>query len=194
MPGTDVPAAGQITLGQDADQSTFWGDGVLMPLEQEPTQVQSRSKMNPKHTSIPKFEFINALGPPKKVLGDHVTRKLVRVHAMRSFLREKESASAPGPPKPQIGAPEADSWKANAGKFKLPTWSRKSSHKSTVAMQEALQKGARKTSSLLAKELGPINVFPIPLSPHIQQLLYHCMSELFTDTRLSSSPINPPSP
>ena len=194
MPGTDVPAAEQITLGQDADQSTSWGDGVLIPLEQEPTQVQSRSKMNPKHTSIPRFEFVNALGPPKKVLGDHATRKLVRVHAMRSFLREKESASAPGPPKPQIRALEADSWKANAGKFKLPTWSRKSSHKSTVAMQEALQKGARKTGSLLAKELGPINVLPIPLSPHIQQLLYHCMSELFTNTRLSSSPINPPSP
>lgn len=187
MPGTDVPAAGQITLGQDADQSTFWGDGVLMPLEQEPTQVQSRSKMNPKHTSIPKFEFINALGPPKKVLGDHVTRKLVRVHAMRSFLREKESASAPGPPKPQIGAPEADSWKASAGKFKLPTWSRKSSHKSTVAMQEALQKGARKTSSLLAKELGPINVFPITLSPHIQQLLYHYHHE-FTQNSLAVNP------
>ena len=198
MPGMDVPAVRceveQIAPGQDADQSAFWGAGVLTPAEQGLTQVQSRSKMNPKRTSVPKFEFVNALGPPKKVLGDHVTRKLVRVHAMRSFLREKESASAPRPLKPQIRAPEADSWKANAGKFKLLTWSRKSSHKSTVTMQEALQKRAKKTGSLLANELGPINVLPIPLSPHIQRLLHHCMSELFTDLCLSSLPVNLPSP
>lgn len=198
MLGMDVPAARreveQITPGQDADQSTFWGAGVLIPLEQEATEVQGRSKMNPKHTSVPKFEFVNALGPPKKVLGDHATRKLVRVYAMRSFLREKESASAPGPPKPQIRVPEADSWKSNAGKFKLPTWSRKSSHKSTVTMKEALQERARKTGSLLTNELGPINVLPIPLNPHIQRLLHHCMSELFTDLCLSSLPVNLPSP
>lgn len=191
MPGMDVPAARreveQITLGQDADQSAFWGSGVLTPLEVEPTQVQGRSKMNQRHTSVPKFEFVNALGPPKKVLGDHVTRKLVRVHAMRSFLREKESASAPGPPKPQTRAPEADSWKANAGKFKLPTWSRKSSHKSTVAMQEALQKRAGKTGSLLTNELGPINVLPIPLSPHIQRLLHHYHHE-FTQNSFAVNP------
>lgn len=190
MPGMDVPAARreveQITLGQDADQLAFCGYEVLTPLAQEPTQVQGRSK-NLRHTSVPKFEFVNALGPPKKVLGDHVTRKLVRVHAMRSFLREKESASAPGPPKPQIRAPEADSWKANAGKFKLPTWSRKSSHKSTVAMQEALQKRARKTGSLLTDELGPINVLPIPLSPHIQRLLHHYHHE-FTQNSFAVNP------
>ncbi|OCL15216.1 hypothetical protein AOQ84DRAFT_413343 [Glonium stellatum] len=183
----------KAALIQHVGQSAFQGTAAVTSLEQEPTQIRSRTKTNPKHTSIPKFQFVNALGPPKNVSDDHLTRKLVRVHAMRSFLREKESAPAPapGPPQLQASSPEVGSWRAGTGKFKLPTWSRKSTHKSThkstISMQEALRKKDGKTGSLLLNELGLINVLPIPLSLHTQRLLYHYHHE-FTQNSFAVNP------
>src|SRR4051812_25877889 len=82
-----------IALGQPAPQSVAWRAAVFSQPKQESRQRGSRNESYQDRGSALQFEFLTSMGPPGKARGDQVSRKLVRVHAMRSFLHAKKLAT-----------------------------------------------------------------------------------------------------
>ncbi|KAF2809470.1 uncharacterized protein BDZ99DRAFT_463264 [Mytilinidion resinicola] len=144
-------------------------------------KVQLRS---PRTTGRP-LKFVTSIGTPNSN-HDPQSRKLVRVQAMRSFLWQKGAA---------IPDPAADSHKhvtpvaslkENTGRFKLASWSRKSRKRKIASPRiRADERGVHNVKSI--KELGVINVLPIPLSSKTQELLYHYHNN-FTQNSFAVNP------
>jgi hypothetical protein len=78
---------------------------------------------------LSELQFVTLTGPPS--LRSNVTRTIVRSHAMQSFLHKKrQDGGVPARTEPKAPLKGLDE---GAGKFKLASWSRKSSRKSSPA-------------------------------------------------------------
>jgi hypothetical protein len=123
--------------------------------------------------SISKFKFITSVGPPSKARDDVASSRLVRIHAMRSFLRQRGSDPESGVPRAQTQLMEAEIQKTATGKFKLASWSRKSKCK---VDRKRNDEDERFHSGMfhVPKDLGPLVILNIPVNQHTYQLLHHC--------------------
>ncbi|KAF2490773.1 hypothetical protein BU16DRAFT_585149 [Lophium mytilinum] len=130
-------------------------------------KIQAHSSRTPERP----LRFVTSIGIPNSH-HDPQSRKLVRVQAMRSFLWQKGVDRPDGEvDSPKHVAP-VTSLKENTGRFKLASWSRKSRKRKVVVPRiKNDERGVHAIKSI--KELGVLNVLPIPLSPRTKELLYH---------------------
>jgi hypothetical protein len=130
------------------------------------------------------FQFITSLGPPTKARDDVASSRLVRVHAMRSFVRQKASgAESAASRSAQAQQTEAEFQRTATGKFKLASWSRKSNRKSKVQPDKERNHESEKFQSSinileLPMDLGPSVALNIVANPQTYRLIHHCMFEL----------------
>jgi hypothetical protein len=150
----------------------------------------------------PKLEFVTTTGPPSERTKQ--SRYVVRSHAMQAFLQEKKGEVK------SRAKPNADLEDKNIGdlkgRFKLATWSRKSTKKSTkeiVPVRDSKSFGVqpsnrdRKRAWFTAEDLLSLNLLstdvlknnqivrdsldgysslPMALKSHTKRFLYHCKS------------------
>lgn len=107
--------------------------------------------------SSPELKFVTTTGPPSQRSKE--SRLVVRSHAMQAFLREKKSDGM-GSTKKESEV-QVQSLDDAIGKFKLSSWSRKSSKKAVTTKDEkALKRGGSdniaKISSRRPRTLEPV--------------------------------------
>lgn len=126
----------------------------------------------------PQYEFVTSVGPPSSLAKVAASKQVVRIHAMRSFLRQRDANVAGGKSKNADIPRPRESQAPVAGKFKLDTWSRKSSKNKGAAQADTVKEGATvarfDTSPSIQPDLGPFELLNIPLTPQVRRLLYHC--------------------
>jgi len=136
---------------------------------------KSRHASNP----IPEYEFVTSVGPPSKTSKTAAAKQVVRIHAMRSFIRQRDANLLDGGPKNGKAAPTRQSQPPVAGKFKLDSWSRKSSKKKATAQDdvetEVIALVIDEELPFIQPDLGPFELLSIPLTPQVRRLLHHCM-------------------
>lgn len=107
--------------------------------------------------SPPELKFVTTTGPPSQRSKE--SRLVVRSHAMQAFLREKKlDGRTPIKKEPEV---QVKSLGDAIGRFKLASWSRKSSKKaSSTAKDERTPKQAEnnvaKTSTRQPRTLEPV--------------------------------------
>lgn len=118
------------------------------------------------------FEFIVSNLSPEAARTDQNTCRTIRRHAMRHHVRRTKLLSVSDGAITQTNKPVLPHEEGTIGRFKLLSWSRKSSKEKKNLKQES---PSRATSSLgRLAELGAINVLPIDLQVHTHKLLWHC--------------------
>jgi hypothetical protein len=152
----------------------------------QPRRSQGKAVTASKST-VPgaKFEFITSLGPPVKARNDEESNRIVRIHAMRSFLQKRASKSLDLQAFRSVDEVTDDASKdlssdtpatGTMGKFKLDGWKRKSRKKTELVVHD---EGSEKIGeNAISKDLGPFEITKVPLSPGTRRLLDHCKSTL----------------
>lgn len=131
----------------------------------------------------PQYEFVTSVGPPTNTSKTAAAKQVVRIHAMRSFLRHRDAGLIDGTSnnrkEPPIHQPQAPM----AGKFKLDTWSRKSSKRKGKAQEAVVAKLTIQQADMelpsIQPDLGPFELLNIPLTPQVRRLLHHCMDTAY---------------
>jgi hypothetical protein len=153
---------------------------------------RKKGSRNKPASSGTKFEFITSLGPPGKASENEESNRIVRIHAMQSFLRHRTSQSAArnvNQPKELPFMPKKSSEDMPAGrtgKFKLANWSRKSrKRKAVIGEVEGEEEGAANIwgnarRDVVRMDLGPVDVMTLSLSAPTRRLLHHCKSCFLT--------------
>jgi hypothetical protein len=159
-----------------------------------PGRNRNKKSINKNGGSGAKFEFITSLGPPEKARNNEESSRLVRIHAMQSFLRQRASESTEDNVDQSKGLPILPKFKvledkrAGTGKFKLASWSRKSRKvKVLTSKREKVLDGRDNMSvtgisteamirDIVRQDLGPYNVMTVSLSPATRRLLHYCRS------------------
>jgi hypothetical protein len=156
---------------------------------------------NKRTMSGAKFEFITSVGPPVKARNDEESNRIVRIHAMRSFLQKRASRSLDSQGSRSVGEvlgdaskdPRADSpVTGTTGKFKLKSWKRKSAKRKVVVQHKGRNKKldvknkSGRNEMVIANDLGPIEIMKVALSPETRRLIHHCES---TTQYSTSAPI-----
>lgn len=136
----------------------------------------SRPCKNERHTSQAspsktKLQFITSLGPPKKARDDEASARIVRTHAMRSYLNHKDIR-----PNPSAAVQNPGTQQSATRKFKLKSWSRakRGSKKNKTDQRESSVSEPEKKALLLQRDIGPFEILKTPLTPSTRRLLYHC--------------------
>lgn len=155
------------------------------------TQAEARGdvghkKENKRRKAVdpsPQFEFVTSVGPPSSSKSA-ASKQVVRVHAMRSFLRKRDAKVLDKDSNIKKTSSARQSEAPVAGKFKLDLWSRKSSKKKGASREDPVRKMAMAERNdmegpSIQLDLGPFELLDIPLTPQVRRLLYHCMSVLF---------------
>lgn len=132
---------------------------------------------------IPQFEFITSVGSPFG-LKSAASKQVVRVHAMRSFLRQRDAKVLNKDSTIRKTSTARQSEAPLAGKFKLDSWSRKSRKEKGALRDDPVRKVAMAEPNeievpSIQLDLGPFELLDIPLTPQVRRLLHHCMSVLF---------------
>jgi hypothetical protein len=155
---------------------------MLKQAEISQTSLEGRPKKskrirNASHSG-PQYEFVTSVGPPANTSKTAAAKQVVRIHAMRSFLRQREANLFGGESKNGKTAPIRQFQVPIAGKFKLDTWSRKSSKRRSKAQEateiEVTAQQTDKKSLSIQPDLGPFELLNIPLTPQVRRLLHHC--------------------
>lgn len=129
----------------------------------------------------PQFEFVTSVGPPSQ---SATSKQIVRVHAMRSFLRQRDAKALDQDSALMKKSSSRQSEAPVAGRFKLDWWSRKSSKKKGASPKGTVKKIAMAEENdnqipSIQLDLGPFELLNIPLTPQVRRLLHHCMSIAF---------------
>jgi hypothetical protein len=94
-----------------------------------PVKINSGS---PDPESVSELKFVTTTGPPSERSKE--SRLMVRSHAMQAFLREKKlDGKTPTRKEPEVTVQSLDE---SIGRFKLASWSRKSSKKTSFATKD----------------------------------------------------------
>jgi len=108
--------------------------------------------------SPPELKFVTTTGPPSQRSKE--SRLVVRSHAMQAFLREKKSDGKSTTKKePEVQVKSLDD---AIGRFKLSSWSRKSSKKATTTKDEKTLKQDRRENVAKISPRWSRTLEPIP--------------------------------
>jgi len=167
--------------------------------EQSSRRVEPKSEGGPKSArrkrrdshSSPQFEFITSVGQLALGSKDAESKQIVRVHAMRSFLRRRQENSIDDRLESNVSRtakPQAPS----AGKFKLDSWSRKSSKRKskeqTTDDEQLISSKWHERALIVPVDMGPFEILNIPLTPQVRRLLHHCTFEISIIKLLNNLP------
>jgi hypothetical protein len=137
---------------------------------------KSRSALS----SGPQYEFVTSVGAPTNTSTTAASKQVVKKHAMRSFLRQRDVKLINGGSKNAELPRNYPSQAPISGKFKLDSWSRKSSkRKSRTDEVEEIAATAQQTNEELTSiqpDLGPFELLNISLIPEVRRLLHYCMN------------------
>jgi hypothetical protein len=131
-----------------------------------------RHAVNP----VSEYEFVTSIGPPSSTSKTAAAKQVVRVHAMRSFIRQRDAKLLDGGSKSKT-IPSRQTQVPIAGKFKLDSWSRKSSKRRSTTPEVVEEEATiiNEKSPSMQPDLGPFELLNIPLTPQVRRLLHHCM-------------------
>jgi hypothetical protein len=108
--------------------------------------------------SLPELKFVTTTGPPSQRSKE--SRLMVRSHAMQAFLREKKS-DGKGSTRKETEV-QGKSLDDAIGRFKLSSWSRKSSKKATTTKDEKTLKQGRNDNIAKVSSRWPRTLEPVP--------------------------------
>ena len=118
------------------------------------------------------FEFIVSNLSPEAARTDQNTCRTIRRHAMRHHVRRTKLLSVSDSAITQTNKSILPHEEGTVRRFKLPSWSRKSSKEKKKLKPESPLHATPSIGRLA--ELGAINVLPIDLQLHTHKLLWHC--------------------
>ncbi|KAE9989238.1 hypothetical protein Vi05172_g4282 [Venturia inaequalis] len=149
---------------------------------------KGRKAMN----SIPQFEFVTSVGSPASSAKSAASKQVVRVHAMRSFLRQRDAKTLDHASGNEKASSARQSQAPVTGKFKLDSWSRKSSKKKLASRKDTVKRVAMAEQNdihvpSIQWDLGPFELLDIRLTPQVRRLLHHYHHD-FTQNSFAINP------
>jgi hypothetical protein len=131
----------------------------------------------------PQYEFVTSVGPHSNTAKIAAAKQVVRIHAMRSFLRQRDAKVLDGESENGGTTPIRQYQAPIAGKFKLDSWSRKSSKRKGKAQditeEEVTAQQSNEGLPSIRLDLGPFELLNIPLTPQVRRLLHHCKTTTY---------------